>query len=478
MKNIFKKLSLAFAVILFASCDKDLDQLPYDGFPIEFAYSTSADFENAIRGAYQTLYSASVFGSSDAGSMLSAPDVMSDNVTPSQYGRGTKQGLHIYNYSPSTSPLSGLYQTLYNTIYRANLILFYADSYEGANKATIEAEAKALRGLAHFYLVSYWGKIPTQSGDANDHLGVAYVTVVDPNQLPARENVGDVYSKIIDDLTDARSGVNPANPVGRFNADAINLILSRVYLYMGQWQNAADAANNVSESVASRSNVVGIWQDESQDGLVFYIPNILTPPASPGVTWSQGGLSNIIPEYVVSYDFYNSFEADDIRLEAYTIPAVTIDGGINIPVNAIKKLLGRGNATNGQVDWKIFRAEEAYLNKAEALFNLGQEGPARAALDAVRNERYTSYAGGETGTALRDAIRLERRFEFAFEYQRYFDLKRWGESLERTNHGDIADGSGTPSDLLNLPASSTLWQLPISQSALDQNTNMVQNPGY
>src|SRR5690606_22445509 len=147
---------------------------------------------------------------------------------------------------------------------------------------------------------------------------------------------------------------------------------------------------------------------------------------------------------------------NDIRFEAYTISAVTLDGTTAIPLNSIRKLLGKNGATNGQADWKIFRAEEAQLNKAEALFNLGQEGPARAALDVVRNQRYTSFAGGETGTALRDAIRLERRLEFAFEYQRYFDLKRWGLSLERTNHGDIADGTGTPSQLLTITDGSQL----------------------
>src|SRR5690606_41761113 len=111
-------------------------------------------------------------------------------------------------------------------------------------------------------------------------------------------------------------GINPANPVGRFNADAVNLILSRVYLYMGQWQNAADAARNVSKPVASMSNVVDIWQDNSQDGLVFYIPNIFTPAASPGVTWIQGRISKIIPEHVVSYDCYNTFLSDAFRAEA------------------------------------------------------------------------------------------------------------------------------------------------------------------
>lgn len=477
MKNIVYKLS--FIIILggfVSSCDKDLDQLPYDEFPTEYAYVTAQDFENGVRGIYQSLYQASIYGSADAGSMLSTPDVLSDNVTMTQYGRFTKRGLHEYNYSASTDPMLGLYQQAYHTIYRANTLLFYSESFNGDNKANVVAEAKALRALAHFHLVSFWGKIPTQSSDANDHLGVAYVTIVDADQRPSRETVSEVYAKIVQDLTEAATDINATNPVGRLNKQSVNLLLSRVYLYMGEWQNAVNAANAVTTSVTPRASVVDVWQDNSQDGLLFYIPNILTPPASPGVTWSQGGLTNLIPEYVVSYELYNTFASDDIRKEAYTIPAANTNEGVSF--NAIRKLMGKNGNTNGQVDWKILRADEAQLNKAEALFNLGQEGPARAALDLVRDQRYTSYPGGETGTALRDAIRLERRLEFAFEYQRFFDLKRWGLPIERENFGDLADGSGTPSVVLNLAANSNKFQLPICQSSMDQNSNLVQNPGY
>lgn len=478
MKKIFYKATLIVLFAgLFISCESELDQIPYDVASDETAYVTAADFENGIRGVYESLMSSGIYGSSDAGSMLSAPDVMSDNVVQAQKGRRTKTDLHNWYYTPSTDPLLGLYAQSYELIYRANLLLENAEDFEGDNKTNIVAEARALRGLAHLNLVSFWGKIPTQSSDAMGSLGIAYMSETDPNAEPARETVGEVYAKIVEDLSAAATNINSENPEGRMGKDAVYTLLSRVYLYMGQWQNAVDAANNVSTPIATRDEVVGVWEDANRAGLLLYIPN--NPPVTNfniGVAWSQGGLTNLIPEYVVSFEFFNKFSNEDIRKEAYIISASNNQD--NLDFNAIKKLLGRDGSTNGLVDFKILRAEEAHLNKAEALYNLGQEGPARNTLDVIRNQRYTSYTGGESGTALRDAIRLERRLEFAFEYQRFFDLKRWGLPVTRTNAGDLADGSGTPSEVLTLGADSHKFQMPISQQARDQNPNLQQNPNY
>lgn len=485
MKNIFYKITvLALIIGGFTSCDNELDQVPFDEFGTENAYVTAADYENAIRGVYKALTFADVYGGSDAGGMLDAPDVLSDNVTFAQRGRGTRRTLHNWQYGASDEPMGGLYERAYQLIYRANVLLSKSEGYEGENKANIVAEAKALRALAHFDLVTFFGKIPTQSGDANGSLGIAYITDPDPLTEPARETVGAVYDKIAQDLTEALADINDSNSINsankaesRMGKDAVRILLSRVYLYMGQWQNAINAANGISIPVASRANVVGVWEDTSRDGLAFYIPNQLPILGlNVGVTWSQGGLTNLIPEYVVSYELFQLYSNDDIRKEAYTLQAA--NNSDNLQFNAIKKLFGRPGQTNGQVDMKIFRSAEAYLNMAEAYYNLGQEGQARTALDAVRSKRYTSFPGGESGTALRDAIRLERRLEFAFESQRFFDLKRWGQGVERESFGDLANGSGTASDQLSLPASSNKFQLPIPLTALDLNPNLTQNPGY
>ncbi len=477
MKKIILKITvLALVVGGFTSCDDKLDQIPFDEFGNENAYHSAQDFENAIRGVYTGFASGSMYGGSDSGGMIDAGDVLADNVITSQEGRGTRRDMHNWRYVASDGPLFGVYNATYVIAYRANLILEHIGDFEGESKANITAEAKALRALAHFNAVKFFGKIPTESGDANSSLGIAYVTETNPEMLPERQTVGAVYDQIVADLTDALANINNTNPVGRLNKEAVATLLSRVYLYMGKNQLAVSAANLVTTKPAARDNVVGVWKDENQDGLLFYIPNEsgVLGPIGVGITWGQGSsLSNFKPEFNVDYDFYNLFSNDDIRKEAFIASASNAGKNFNI----VGKWLGRGTLTDGVVDLKIIRAAEAYLNKAEALFPTDQTA-ARNALDEVRSRRYTSFTGGETGDALWKAIKLERRLEFAFEGQRFLDLKRWGLGVEREGHGDLADGSGVPSDVQSLPAGSNKFQLPIAQGVIDVNANIQQNPGY
>lgn len=473
MKNIYIKittvLALAFAV---SSCENELNQIPFDEFGVENAYVTAADFENAIRGNYLGLTGTSYYG----GAFLSVPDVLSDNVTLSEYGRQTKTILHEWRYD-ANSGYRGLYQNCYTTIYRANLILENIEGFEGDNKNNITGEALALRALAHFDVARTFAKIPTQSADANGSLGVVYRTDTDPlAQLP-RISVAESYQMMVDDLEMAKTLINDSNPDARMNKEAVSLILSRVYLYMGRWQDAIDAANEVTTDVAARDNVVDVWTDDSRDGLIFYIENaedVLN--LGLGVEWSQAGQNNLIPEYVASFQLNALYDnGNDIRRDAYIFDGTEAGGN---PVNGIKKLLGKGTTFSGKVDIKLFRAAEASLNRAEAHFALGQEGPARAALDEVRTQRYLTPPAGETGTALRDAIRLERRLEFAFESQRFFDLKRWGLPIVRGSEGGNADGTGQPSNALLLDAGNFRFQLPIDLSSIIVNPNLQQNSGY
>lgn len=483
-KLIYKITVLVLVTGGLTSCDSELDQIPFDQFANESAYVSVNDFENAVRGIYSTLTSGSLYGGSDAGGMLDAPDVLSDNVTFAQKGRGSRRTLHNWQYGASDQPMGGLYAAAYRMIYRANLLLSYSETFEGENKAKVVAEAKALRALGHLDVITFFGKMPTQSGDANGSLGIAYVTEPDPKTLPARETVGAVYDKIVQDLLEARADMPVTNDKGRFTKETVNLLLSRVYLYMGgpdNWTKAVDAANNVTTPVGKRKNIVGVWEDTSKDGVLFNIGFSDNPPLNfaIGVTWSQFGVTTLVPEYVVSYPLYQLFAADDIRKDAYTFQGSNGSGATKLEFNAIKKLFAKGaNGKPGLVDIKLFRVAEARLNKAEAQYNLGQEPQALITLNSVRDERYLSYTGGESGTALRDAIRLERRLEFAFESHRFFDLKRWGLSIDRGGFGDLADGSGTPSDAQSLTSSSPKFQLPIPQTAIDVNPNLVQNPGY
>lgn len=476
-----KKLILNISVVALifgglTSCDSELNQIPFDQAGTETAYETAADLENAIRGVYLVLSSGSLWGGSDAGGMYDAPDVLADNVTFAQDGRHSRQNMHNWNFGTANAPMSGLYYAVYQLTYHANLLLENMVDFEGESKENIMAEARALRGYAHLMAVSYYGKIPTQGGDANGSLGIPYVTEANPNIQPARLTVGETYAKIIEDLEFAAANINATNPAGRMGKDGVNVLLSRAYLYMGEYQKAAAAAGNVTKPVTPRGSMVDVWEDQNRDGLLLYIENEDTGIGgiSVGVTWSQGSAAALRPEYVISYDFYNMFTNDDIRKEAFTMEA---NG-----YNAVKKLFGRPGQSNGKVDLKIIRSDEAYLNRAEALATDqgGDLNAAKAALKQILNERYTNPVNidGYDRAQLLQEIRLQRRLEFAFEGQRFFDLKRWNQGINRDGHGDLGDGSGTPSESQNLEAGSHKFQLPFSQAIIDRNNAMVQNPGY
>ena len=77
-----------------------------------------------------------------------------------------------------------------------------------------------------------------------------------------------------------------------------------------------------------------------------------------------------------------------------------------------------------QIPWPFFRYTEAVLNYVEACIELGQDAEARAWLNKVRF-RSGMPAITESGDALRQRYRNERRVEMAFEEQRYHDARRW-----------------------------------------------------
>lgn len=83
------------------------------------------------------------------------------------------------------------------------------------------------------------------------------------------------------------------------------------------------------------------------------------------------------------------------------------------------------NLTGTQViPWPFIRYTEAVLNYVEACIELGQDTEAQTWLNKIRF-RAGMPATSETGSALRDRYRNERRIELAYEEHRYHDARRW-----------------------------------------------------
>jgi hypothetical protein len=478
MKKIFSIL-LVLVAFSFVSCEDELDLTPYDGLTDAQLFSNSNGFETATKGVYSGFRAFGYYGS-DAG-MLSTPDVLADNLIMNPQGRTTQSDVFEWR-NTAVDESFGLYQRGYRILSRANRILDNLDKLDdGVSKDNYEGEAKAIRGLVHFDIARTYCKIPTQSADANNSLGIYYATSYDPEFLPVRvgTTVGEVYQQIVADLLEAKAKIADDNGAGRLNKNAVNAILSRVYLFMGDNDKVIEVANEVTAPVASNANFGKVWLDEYDANVLFKIIFTDQDDVAIGNSYSQtDGNNEIKSEYVVAYEFYQLFADNDIR-KAKTIVTSVFAGDM---YNHVSKYLGRASGTKNTVDAKYIRMEEVLLNKAEAYANKNMDVEARAALDLVRNERYDSYTGGETAATLKDAIQLERRLELAFESDRFYTLKRLGKDITRSaTYGEFADGTGTPAIKTSLLAGDFRFQLPIPQGAFDSNPNLTnddQNPGY
>ena len=161
----------------------------------------------------------------------------------------------------------------------------------------------------------------------------------------------------------------------------------------------------------------------------------------------------------------------------------------------MKKFMDEGYALNSwnfcARNWIHLRMAELYLNKAEALYNIGDEEGAREALKPVR-ERAGMPAITASGTDLLEAIKHERRIELAFEEHRYFDVRRWkeapkyfGSTVHAITIKKYPDGKKTYEvDKLRSDVGGDrkwddkMYWLPITKAEMDKNPNLVQNPGY
>lgn len=488
MKKYLNLIGIFFITLTYMGCSDEVEDLqPFTQGNPETFFNSVATFQNGVDGIYSQLWN---YYSSTGSGLQGLPDLLSDNVILVQTGRRSNETNYDYRYNPNSGGLVDLYWSeAYEAINVANLVIGQIDNLaDGPDKDNILGQSLAARAYAHFDLARVYAQIPTQSSGANASPGVVYIKVedgdtADPFALPARETVAQNYTEIIGDLERAAALIGADNGEGRLDQDAVNGILSRVYLYNGQYQDAIDAANSVSTPLATPAELPGVYTDVNNAGIVWEL-SVNTSSESNfnnvGVIYSQstldgsGQIATTISEYAIDFAFFDSVDPNDIRRNVMQFVG-TNQGN---DYNAVRKFLGEAGQVNGRVDVKVIRAAEVLLNKAEAQFELGQQAQALASLDMLRAQRFTSFTSGETGQALEDAIQFNRRVELSFEGHRFFDLKRRGEAVQRSTFGDIIDGSGTPAEVQTLAAGDFRFQLPIPIDETNANSNLTQNDGY
>ena len=156
-----------------------------------------------------------------------------------------------------------------------------------------------------------------------------------------------------------------------------------------------------------------------------------------------------------------------------------------------------------EVPFRHIRYAEVLLNYAEACIELGEEGNARDAINQIR-KRAGQPDITESGAALRDRYRHERRIELVYEDHRFWDVRRWviGPAAYHQTHAVSVkyftdattldsyrqpDGStwGTPvyEKIDNPAGDQRTWDdkcyfFPILRDEMGRNPELIQNPGY
>lgn len=141
---------------------------------------------------------------------------------------------------------------------------------------------------------------------------------------------------------------------------------------------------------------------------------------------------------------------------------------------------------NQEAPWHFFRYGEILLNYAEACMELGQDDEAKIYLNMLR-DRAGMPDITESGAALVDRYRNERRIELVFEQHRYFDIRRWmiaPEAMGRNANGIvITDPLAGPVQYSRNKIQDRAWNdkmyfLPIILDEINRNTELIQNPFY
>lgn len=417
-------------------------------------------------------------------------DDVAERVTDYSYGDGRTYNFGFYTWQRNpfvmrdfTPYEDNMWPRMYKLINAANIVIKQTEllNDDPARLKRIKGEAEFLRAGYYFQMVNFYAKAYNKATAAVDPGVPLKITEYVEDKFFTRSTVDSVYQQIVSDLASAENDLSDGRYVSYYHADinAVNLLQSRVYLYMQDYEKALQAADKVIARKPQLSNLAAHKPQTS-----FF------SGGSPETIFTMGG--NSLP-YIMEPDNPETLAPSDELLSLYKA------GDYRRDVFFTTDYLGKSRYAKVYWDYynmkpEIFsdnfflRNAEAYLNKAEALAMLGNEGEARKTIDILRKTRIApAYfsATVATGSGLVNAVREERRRELCFEGHRWFDLKRYAVNekypFSRTiihTYSECQSG-GVPyvAATLKLLPNDPAYVIPIPQAAISFNQgSLIQNP--
>ena len=496
LKSLRRKTAIlsCLTALSVGGCDQFLEPKPTDVLAPENFYRSAADAVSAVNSVYSQ--SQWVFFW-----IWYESDVASDDAfaTPN-YGPDGHQ-LASYTFDPTLWSINDLWTNAYITINKANIVLDRVPPIvmDVTERNRVLGEAHYLRALMYFQLVRMFGDVPLMEHEAKS---VADAKI-------ARTPSAQVYALIVSDLQTAITNLPPSYSgadLGRVTSGAAMALLAKVYLNQKDYNNAAKFAGQVMSS--GQYSLDASWLDNFKISDEFVNPesifeiNYGAPEQTPGVVGSVQTLFTLPSGFPggdaygliqVNPDLIALYSANDQRgngatymTSPYTTAlGETVTWGVPngaafhkwIDETSSKDMTARSWQQMPN-NWIIQRYADVVLIYAEAVASGGTatNGTAEAALNQIRARAGIPPVAGLGSAALTDSIRVERRREFAFEGQRWFDLSRWG-ILDETFKAKTAEMQTLfPGETGVHGAPSNLFPIPDGQ--INSNSLLTQNPGW
>ena len=481
MKKIKFLIYSYITLITVISCDdKELDLAPISQLTTGNFYQTSIQIDQALTGAYADL------NSLYDNMMIRAAIWRGDNSSQTNgYANNLELNISQYNENAGSQVSTDIWNTCYAIISRVNLVIEKSESLDYSEKASHVGQARFLRALMYYELVRHFGDVPL----------VQKPVGLEESFKVGRTSSAEVYTFVTSEfeaLANPTNGLSSnQNDKGRPTIYSAFGMAAKAFMQQGNYASAKPHLKSIIDSgkFSMQSDYADIFKEANDNGphVVFsiqYDKSIAglgnAQPSQVPKMAAEIPFQGVTRRQMVSDDLYNSYEAGDKRKDLTVINGYTSTADGEFVDNELfwgKYAINNTPATFQEwgVDIPIVRYTDVKMLYAEALnndsypsaeaFSILNEVRTRAGLSSLSSADITSQS------AFLDAIIKERRFEFAGESNRWWDLLRTGKDQTILSAFALpAYPYSTEKRLFGIPEAEIL--------KVNDPSILSQNPGY
>ena len=472
---------------MFASCKKELKEVPSSFLTPDNFYQTAADAQSAINGVLSALQPQAYYQRT----IYIITELPGDCLTPLLTQNQERIDMYKLQYTSTNPEITNWWQNSYKLISRANDVIAHvpAINMDVAARNNILGNAYFLRGMAYFDLVRSFGDVP---------LILAPITSPSDSSLfPVKTAASSIYQQVISDLKFAEANCYAEDKIiaankGMVSNGAASGMLARAYLQRAStpYADAQDNQNALAEcNKVMGSNLYALmpnysdvfnWNLKYYPGQKEVIFAVQFGANGSNITqnitcrmFSPSGLGGSGSFQCNTNFFTNGYPAEDAIRSSWNISNKVGASTVAPFIYKYRDPEWVAGTNNSKMNWIVLRYADILLMQSEAMNNLT---PADAnkfkGINAVRTRaglvsatQQYSFTNVATQTAFVDTLVKERARELCVEGHRRWDLIRLG----RYKQVEASIGF-TLQDYQML--------LPIPQTELDANKNLRQNPTY